>query len=159
MNGPEGQIAGFEMAWEQRLSFPPGLPNGIGVLENCSYTTSQVTFPTDFNGGRTDHTSLQRQSPNNYNLGLTYDKKRLSLRFAVSHNDENIYAYFLSQPGAVDPKDPVLVLKVPNADQYFYPHTQVDVQGSYRIHKGFTFVAYAIILNNEDFWFYQGSPR
>jgi TonB-dependent receptor len=159
INGPTGHIAGFEMAWEQRLSFLPGLLNGLGVLANYSYTTSQVTFPADFNGGRTDHASLQRQAPNNYNLGLTYDKKRLSLRFAVSHNDENIYAYFWSQPGGVDPKDPVLGLKGPNGDQYFYPHTQVDIQGSYRIHKGFTFVAYGLNLNNEVFGFYQGSPQ
>ncbi len=159
INGPTGHIAGFETAWEQRLSFLPGLLNGLGVMANYSYTTSQVTFPTDFNGGRTDHASLQRQAPNNYNLGLTYDKKRLSVRFAVSHNDANIYAYFWSQPGGVDPKDPVLGLKGPNGDQYFYPHTQVDLQGSYRIYKGFTFVAYGLNLNNEVFGFYQGSPQ
>jgi hypothetical protein len=83
----------------------------------------------------------------------------LSLRFAVSHNDENIASYFWAQPGGVDPKDPVLGLKGPNGDQYFYPHTQVDIQGSYRFYKGFTFIAYGLNLTNEVFGFYQGSQR
>jgi len=159
INGPNAHITGFETAWQQRLSFLPGLMKGMGVLANYSYTTSQVTFPAGFNGGRTDHASLQRQAPNNYNIGVTYDKSRLALRFAVSHNDENIASYFWTQPGGVDPKDPVLGLKGPNGDQYFYPHTQVDIQGSYRFYKGFTFVAYGLNLTNEVFGFYQGSQR
>jgi TonB-dependent receptor len=159
INGPNAHIAGFETAWQQRLSFLPGLMKGLGVLANYSYTTSQVTFPAGFNGGRADHASLQRQAPNNYNIGVTYDKSRLALRFAVSHNDENIASYFWTQPGGVDPKDPVLGLKGPNGDQYFYPHTQVDIQGSYRFYKGFTFVAYGLNLTNEVFGFYQGSPK
>ena len=159
INGPNAHITGFETAWQQRLSFLPGLMKGMGVLANYSYTTSQVTFPAGFNGGRTDPASLQRQAPNNYNIGVTYDKSRLALRFAVSHNDENIASYFWTQPGGVDPKDPVLGLKGPNGDQYFYPHTQVDIQGSYRFYKGFTFVAYGLNLTNEVFGFYQGSQR
>ena len=159
INGPSGHIAGFETAWEQRLSFLPSFLNGLWVMANYSYTTSQVTFPLGFNGGRTDHASLQRQAPNNYNLGLTYDKSRFSVRCALSHNDQNIFAYFWTQPGGVDPRDPVLGLKGPNGDQYFYPHTQVDIQGNYRFYKGFTFVAYGLNLTNEVFGFYQGSPR
>ena len=159
INGPNAHIAGFETAWQQRLSFLPGLMKGLGVLANYSYTTSQVTFPAGFNGGRSDHAPLQRQTPNNYNLGLTYDKSRLALRFAVSHNDENIASYFWAQPGGADPKDPILGLRGPNGDQYFYPHTQVDIEGSYRFYKGFTFVAYGLNLTNEVFGFYQGSQR
>ncbi len=48
INGPSGHITGVEMAWEQRLSFLPGLLSGFGVAANYSYTTSQVTFPTGF---------------------------------------------------------------------------------------------------------------
>jgi TonB-dependent receptor len=159
INGPNAHITGFETAWQQRLSFLPGLMKGLGVLANYSYTSSHVTFPANFNGGRTDNASLQRQAPNNYNLGLTYDRPRLALRFAISHNDENIASYFWTQPGGVDPKDPVLGLRGPNGDQYFYPHTQVDVQGSYRFYKGFSFVAYGLNLTNEVFGFYQGSQK
>jgi TonB-dependent receptor len=164
INGPSGHITGFEASWEQRLSFLPGLLNGFGVAANYSYTTSRVTFPTGFNApasdpslGRTDHPRLQRQAPNNYNLGLTYDKARLSLRFAMSHNDASIYSYFWGPATGVSPNDPVLGLKGPNGDQYLYAHTQYDVQGSVRVGKGFSVVAYGLNLSNEVFGFYQGS--
>jgi TonB-dependent receptor len=159
INGPGGHIAGFETAWEQRLSFLPGALNGFGVSANYSYTTSQVTFPATFNGGRTDRPSLQRQAPNNWNLGFTYDKSRFSMRFAVSHNDASIYSYFWNQTGGLNPADPVVGLKGPNGDQYLYAHTQFDVQGSYRVYKGLHLVGYGLNLSNEVFGFYQGSPK
>jgi len=166
INGPSAHIAGVEMAWQQRLSFLPGLLNGIGVSANYSYTTSRVTFPAFFSSavaggqGRIDHPGLQRQAPNTWNLGFTYDKRRFSMRFGVSHNDENIYAYgYVHDPTVpnVD-KDPILGLKGPLADQYLYAHTQVDVQGSYRMYKGLSFVVAGLNLTNEVFGFYTGSP-
>lgn len=168
INGPNGHITGVEASWEQHLAFLPGLLNGLGVALNYSYTSSQVTFPVGFNAvtpsasnpnpaGRRDTPALQRQAPNNYNIGLTYDKKRLSARFAMSHNDASIYSYFWVN--AAPTTDPVLGLKGPNGDQYLYAHTQYDIQGSYRLYKGLSFVAYGLNLSNEVFGFYQGSTK
>jgi TonB-dependent receptor len=155
INGPNAHITGFEAAWEQRLSRLPSLLSGFGVAANYSYTTSQVTFPANFSGGRTDHPSLQRQAPNNWNVGVTYDKPRLSMRFAVSHNDANIFQYAFQQNST--PNDPILGLKGPTGDIYLYAHTQFDIQGSYRLYKGLSFFAYGLNLSNEVFGFYQGS--
>jgi hypothetical protein len=47
----------------------------------------------------------------------------------------------------------------PLSDIYFYPHIQLDAQGSIGLTKGFTFVAYGLDLNNGVFGFYQGSPQ
>ena len=163
INGPSGHITGIEASWEQRLAFLPGFLNGFGVAANYSYTTSQVTFPAGFNAptgslaGRTDHPALQRQAPNNYNLGLTYDKARFSARFAMSHNDASIYSYFWTANST--PNDPVVGLRGPNGDQYLYAHTQYDIQGSYRLYKGLSVVAYGLNLSNEVFGFYQGSKQ
>ncbi|MBV9481846.1 MAG: TonB-dependent receptor [Acidobacteria bacterium] len=159
INGPNAHIAGFETAWEQRLSFLPGLLKGFGVAANYSYTTSRITFPAGFNGGRTDHAPLQRQAPNNYNIGLTYDKARFSGRFAMSHNDASIASYFWAQSGGLNPSDPIVGLRGPNGDQYFYAHTQYDVQASYRVYRGLSIVGYGLNLSNEVFGFYQGSPQ
>ena len=156
INGPNAHITGFEAAWEQRLSFLPGLLNGLGVAANYSYTTSQVSFPTGFNGGRTDHPALQRQAPNTWNLGATYDKGRFSMRFGVSHNDTNIYFYNYQTAGSDN--DPILGLKGPTGDIYLYAHTQYDIQGSYRMYKGLQLVVSGLNLSNEVFGFYQGSP-
>jgi TonB-dependent receptor len=160
INGPNANIEGFEAMWEQRLSFLPGVLNGFGVSANYGYTTSQVTFPTGFNGGRIDHPTLQRTAPNSWNLGFTYDKSRFSMRFGVSHNDANIYAYNYatgSTPGQQD-SDPILGLKGPTGDIYQYSHTQVDIQGSYRMYKNLQLVVSGLNLTNEVFGFYQGSP-
>jgi TonB-dependent receptor len=168
INGPSGHITGFEASWEQRLAFLPGPLSGLGVALNYSYTSSQVTFPAGFNAitptatdpnppGRSDHPSLQRQAPNNYNVGLTYDKSRFSGRFAMSHNDASIYSYFWIN--AAPTTDPVLGLRGPNGDQYLYAHTQYDIQGSYRLYKGLSVVAYGLNLSNEVFGFYQGSKQ
>jgi TonB-dependent receptor len=157
INGPNAHITGFEAAWEQRLSRLPGLLSGFGVAANYSYTTSQVSFPVGFSGGRTDHPSLLRQAPNTWNLGFTYDKARFSMRFGVSHNDANIYAYNYTATPGVSLNDPILGLKGPTGDLYLYAHTQFDVQGSYRLGKGFRLVASGLNLSNEVFGFYQGS--
>jgi TonB-dependent receptor len=164
INGPSAHIQGVEMQWEQRFSFLPGLLNGVGVSANYSYVTSQIRFPSGFNApnvgepGRTDKPRLERDAPNNYNFDLTYDKGRFSSRFAISHNDANIYAYQWG-PGTGPATDPVLGLKGPKGDQYLYPHTQFDVQGSYRTFKGIQLVVSGLNLSNEVFGFYNGSER
>lgn len=166
INGPSAYIYGVEMAWEQRLSRLPGFLNGLGVAANYSYTTSRADFPAFFSPakgspeGRIDHPALQRQAPNTWNLGFTYDKARFSMRFAVSHNDANIYAYQYQHDGTVAnvDNDPINGIKGPLGDQYLYAHTQVDIQGSYRLYKGLSFIASGLNLTNEVFGFYTGSP-
>jgi TonB-dependent receptor len=163
INGPSAHIQGIEVSWEQRFSFLPGMLSGFGVSANYSYTQSQVTFPPFFNPavpggpGRIDQPSLSRQAPNTWNAGFTYDKSRFSMRFSASHNDANIAFYNYTHTDAPTDKDPILGLKGPGGDVYFYAHTQFDIQGSYRIHKGLRFEASGLNLSNEVFGFYQGS--
>ena len=157
INGPNAHIQGIEMQWEQRFSFLPGVLGGFGVNANYSHNTSQATFPAGFDGGRTDKPMLDRTSPNDYNFNLTYDKYRFSGRFAISHNDESIASYGW-QAGTGAANDPILGLKGPLGDNYFYPHTQFDVQASYRLYKGMQVVGSGLNLSNEVFGFYNGSP-
>lgn len=156
INGPNAHIQGIELQWEQRFSFLPGVLDGFGLSANYSYASSQVTFPSGFDGGRTDHPALDRTSPNDYNFNLTYDKSRFSGRFAISHNDPNIAAYqWNSSTGPIS--DPILGLKGPTGDNYFYGHTQFDAQGSYRLYKDLRVVASGLNLSNEVYGFYNGS--
>jgi TonB-dependent receptor len=147
VNGPNAHITGFEAAWQQRLSFLPGLLNGMGVRANYSYTTSRATLPAS--SGRTDHPTLLRTAPNNWNFDVTYDKKGLSARMGLTHNDANIWFY-----GSSNSKDPT-------GDTYLYPHTQVDAQVSYWIPRGHGLQAIVSLLNlnNEVFGFYFGAER
>jgi TonB-dependent receptor len=157
INGPSAHIQGFETSWEQRFSFLPSFLSGFGVAANYSHTASGVKFPSTFNGGRTDNAPLQRQAPNNWNFNMTYDKSRFSSRFAISHNDASIAAYQWNASGGVAASDPVLGLKGPTGDNYFYAHTQFDLQGSYRLYKGIQVVGSGLNLSNEVFGFYNGS--
>ena len=68
INGRHAHVDGIEMSWQQQLRFLPGPLKGSGVRANYSYTTSRASFPVGF--GRTDHPSLIRQAPNNWNLDL-----------------------------------------------------------------------------------------
>jgi hypothetical protein len=78
----------------------------------------------------------------------------------LSHNDRSIFFYNYQNPAA--PGTPSLGgINGPNGDQYYYPHTQVDAQVSYRLPHGHG--VHAILsmlnLNNEVFGFYQGSEQ
>jgi TonB-dependent receptor len=157
INGPHAHLLGFEMAWQQRLSFLPGLLNGSGVRANYSWTTSQATFPSGTQavlGGRNDQPALQRQAPNNWNFDYTYDKGGISARMGLTHNDANIFSYSFIQGSDGG-------IKGPNGDTYLYPHTQVDAQASYWIPHGhgFQIIGYVLNLTNEVFGFYQGSEK
>ena len=152
INGPKAHITGIEMAWQQQLRFLPGALNGMGVRANYSYTTSRASFPVGF--GRSDHPTLLRTAPNNWNFDVTYDKKGVSARMGLTHNDANLWSYGF-QDGALGG------IHGPLGDTYLYPHTQVDAQVSYWIPRGHgvQVVAAMLNLNNEVFGFYNGSEQ
>ncbi len=157
INGRKAHITGVEFAWQQHFTSLPGLLKGFGVSANYSYTTSQAKFPLDPNTGnptRADSPALLRQAPNNWNFDATYDKGPISARLGLTHNDRNIFFYNF-QDGAD------LGIKGPNGDVYYYPHTQVDAQVSYRLPHGHGvhFIVSMLNLNNEVFGFYQGSEQ
>jgi hypothetical protein len=119
----------------------------LGFSGNYSFTSSSTSgLP-----GRSDHPALLRQAPNTWNLSPTYDRGRLSMRIGLSYNQANIFAYQY-QDGAL------LGKTGPLGDNYLYSHLQFDVQGSYRLPKGFKLIVYGLNLTNEVFGFYNGSP-
>jgi len=156
VNGTNAHLWGFEIAYQQHLTFLPGLLGGAGISANYSYTNSKVdNVPL-----RTDSPALQRQAPNSWNISPTYDRGRLSARLGVSHNDANIfqYNYFNLNPDG-SPNPVPLGIKGPLGDVYLYAHTQVDAQGSFRMYRGLQLIVSGLNLTNEVFGFYQGSPR
>ena len=146
VNGTKAHIFGVEGTYQQLLTFLPGPLNGLGVFANYSYTTSSAAVP-----GRAIDPALARQGPSNWNVDVTYDKRRLSTRLGLTHNDAYIYFYNF-QDGAE------LGIRGPHGDQYTYAHTQLDLQGTYRVHGGLKFVVSFLNLTDEVFGFYQGSP-
>ena len=161
INGKNANIYGFEIAYQQHLTFLPGLLSGFGLAANYGYTHSS----TDGVPLRTDRPALQRQAPNTFNFSPTYDRGRLSARIGLSYNGPNIFAYNYqnlqvdpTSPAGVSPAPVALGIKGPNGDQYLYQHTQVDAQASFRMYRGLKFIFSGLNLTNEVFGFYQGSP-
>ena len=175
-NAGSAYVYGFEISFQQRFTYLPRLLNGTGLSANYGYTASQVTFPAinpDGTGnglGRTDKPNLLRQAPHTWNISPTYDKKNLSVRLGLSYNAANIFSYNYNDGNAGpivytggDSKGGNVAagggIKGPNGDIYLYSHLQVDLQGTYKLPKGFTAVAYGLNLNNEVFGFYLGDPN
>jgi TonB-dependent receptor len=154
VNGSSARLYGFEVAYQQHLTFLPGALGGIGMSANYSYTASS----TDGVPNRSDKPALQRQAPNTWNISPTYDRGRISARLGLSYNGANIFQYNytnLNSDGSPNPQP--LGIKGPNGDVYLYSHLQVDAQASFRMYRGLHLVVAGLNLTNEVFGFYQGS--
>ena len=158
VNGENAYVYGFEAAYQQHWTMLPGVMKGLGFSGNYTYTGSQLK---GIAGVRADHPALQRQTPNSWNLGPTYDTKRISMRVGLQYTDASIYTYTwcgeCSGMAGYDASH--LGANGPSGDIYTYSHMQIDAQGSYKIGRGFTVMAYGLNLTNEVFGYYQGSTQ
>jgi TonB-dependent receptor len=152
VNGDHAHVQGVELAYQQHLSYLPGVLKGAQMNANFTYTGSRNYNLT----GRTDNPALVGQAPVSWNVGPSYATKRFLVTIGVSHNGANIYAYQYQStgPGAVP-----FGVAGPNGDNYFYAHTQVDAKASYYLGKGFTALAIGENMNNAVFGFYNGSQQ
>lgn len=152
VNGDHAWVQGIEVAYQQHLTYLPGVLQGARINANFTYTDS-----TNYNiTGRTDNPALVGQAPVSWNIGPEYATKRALVTMGITHNGANIatYQYANSGPNAVGGG-----VKGPLGDNYYYSHTQVDAQGSYYIGKGFTAIAAGLNMNNAVFGFYNGSTQ
>jgi hypothetical protein len=76
------------------------------------------------------------------------------LRAGLSYNGASIFEYYdpSGDSGNLGPRGPA-------GDTYLYPHFQLDAQGSYRLWRGLSVLAYGLNMNNEVFGFYNGQPQ
>ncbi len=152
VNGDHAYVQGVEVAYQQHLTYLPGVLGAARIDGNFTYTASRNYNLT----GRTDSPALVGQAPVSWNIGPAYATKRALVTMGISHNGANIYAYQYQStgPGAVP-----YGVSGPNGDNYFYSHTQVDAQATYYIGKGFTVLASGENMDNAVFGFYNGSKQ
>lgn len=152
INGDHAWVQGIELAYQQHLSFLPGVLAGARINANFTYTASKnYNLPN-----RTDTPALVGQAPISWNIGPSYATRRALVTFGISNNGANIYAYQYQSTG---PDAVPYGIKGPFGDNYFYPHTQVDAKITYYLGKGFTAMAIGENMNNDPFGFYNGSPQ
>jgi len=111
VNGANGTVKGFELAYQQYFDFLPGALKGFGLQANFTYVDSERTLYTPvpagtycstslslaLNGCDTDgrtfgNLPLQNLSKYAYNLSLLYDRGPLSARLAYSWRDKYLMA-------------------------------------------------------------------
>lgn len=152
VNGDHAHVQGVEFAYQQHMTYLPGVLGGARIDANVTYTASK-----NYNlVGRTDTPDLVGQAPLSWNVGPAYATRRALVSVGVSHNGSNIYAYQYQStgPGAVP-----FGVTGPFGDNYFYAHTQVDAKASYYLGKGFTVIGIGENMNNAVFGFYNGSTQ
>lgn len=128
-NGPKAKLYGYEVAWQQQLTFLPGLLSGFGLNANYTFTKSEATVPS-----RSGVTSqLPGQTGNAGNVGVFYDRGPVSLRVGANYSGE-----FLSTINPV----------TPDGDTRTLARLQWDASGSVTLARGVKFFAEAINLSN-----------
>jgi len=146
VNGGHAHVQGIELAYQQHLSFLPGVLSGARIDANMTYTQSRNYDLV----GRSDTPPLVGQAPFSYNFTPSYETKRATVSLGISYDGPNIASYQY-QDGAFQG------ITGPYGDNYYYERTQVDAQGSYYLGKGFTITASGENMNNALLGFYNGS--
>jgi TonB-dependent receptor len=157
-NGGDADLYGFEIGFQQRLSYLPGALSGLGVSANYSYTDSEARgIPYYASAGVTTYRTapLLRQAPQTWNISPTYDRGRVSIRLGMQYNSAYVFKYVTT----VAPGDDSVATGSagPYGDDHIHEHFQLDAQGSVRLYKGLNFLAYGLNLNNEPFGHFLGS--
>jgi TonB-dependent receptor len=152
VNGDHAHVQGIELAYQQHMTYLPGVLQGARMNANFTWTQSANYNLT----GRTDTPALVGQAPISWNIGPSYATKRAMVTMGISHNGANIATYQYQNTGLYAVGGGV---NGPLGDNYFFSHTQVDAQGSYYLGRGFTVIASGQNMNNAVFGFYNGSTR
>jgi TonB-dependent receptor len=146
VNGDHAYVQGVEFAYQQHLSYLPGVLAGAQINANFTWTQSGA-----YNiQGRSDTPALVGQAPFSYNINPTYATRRATVSMGISYDGPNIASYQY-QDGAFQG------VTGPLGDNYYFERTQVDAQASYHIGKGFTITGSGENMNNAILGFYNGS--
>ena len=143
MNGGAAKVKGMELAYQQQFTFLPGWLKGFGVFAN--YT--RLEAEGDYGTGRVGSTNtLAGFIPEVGNLGISYIRQPLTLRFQFNHVGSYLSSY--------------------NANsallRYQLQRDQLDIKSAWWINRHYSFYldVYNVFVEAErgDRWF-GGLPR
>lgn len=120
VNDNEGfEVKGYELIYQQTLSFLPGFLSNLGIVSNFTHVTAG------------DMTGL---SENSYNVTVFYEKDNFGMRVAANNRDD----YLLSLPGG---NGHVAEMK--------YGPTHIDFSSFYNVSDNLTLTVELINLTDE----------
>jgi len=127
-------ILGFEVNWQQQLTFLPGFLDGFGVYVNYTYTKSTADLP-----GRAD-AAMPGQAGNTGNFALSYQKGGFTGQLSLNYQDSFIYE----------------VGEDEEHDTYYYDHLQFDITANQEITNGLSAYVQFVNVNNAPLIYYMG---
>lgn len=128
VNTDGGDLDGFEVSYQQPLSFLPGFWSNFGVLANYTWVDSEIQYP----GGTTN--TLTELSKVAYNGTLYYEDDRFSARVSGTYRD----GYLTQVPG-----------RNGNAIEGVVDTFNVDASASYNVTDTLTLTLEGINLTDE----------
>ncbi|WP_305759891.1 TonB-dependent receptor [Brevundimonas sp.] len=128
VNTDGGDLDGYEISYQQPLTFLPGFLGNLGVLANYTYVDSQIEYP---NGTTNTLTNLSKRA---YNATLYYEDDRFSARVSGTYRD----GYLTQVPG-----------RNGNAIEGVVDTFNVDASASYNVTDQLTLTLEGINLTDE----------
>ena len=129
-NGGEGDITGYEIAYQQVFDTLPAPFDGLGVQANYTNIDSSADFS---NLGGSDELTLEGLSEHNANLVVFYEKDAIKLRLAYNYRSDFI-------------NEAVSWIGGPKSTDDF---GQLDFRGSYNINENTQVFVEGINITNE----------
>ncbi|MBA4055898.1 MAG: hypothetical protein C0490_14385, partial [Marivirga sp.] len=140
-NGENANLVGFEIAYQQTLTFLPGALKGLSVYANYTFTSSDAKIQSRENPNDTETIRLPGQARNVGNFSLAYDLGRFNFRVAANFNGE-----YISEIG-----------ESADEDVFVKDRVQLDATTTITITPKFRFFAEFMNITNQPFEVYQGS--
>ncbi|TVP75144.1 MAG: TonB-dependent receptor, partial [Gemmatimonadales bacterium] len=148
-NGSSADLYGVELAWQQRLTFLPGLLSGLGIYANYTYTTSTAELRDV-----TREVPLPRQIPHVLNAAVSWERGPFEAVVTMNHRSE--YLFDVSTEQVSDHRSHLF----PSMDRFLEAQTQFDISAQYQLPWGGStaFMELKNITNEPQTW-YDGSPQ
>lgn len=162
-SAPGGDIEGYELTFQQDLTFLPGVLSNLGVQANYTHIDSKLLYVID--PGTPDGSRPQLvqpgpwlgASPDSYNLTVYYETEKWSARVSSAFRDGYVTQYPVAS-GSCDPGvcDSPLVNDFVGSEDTL----NVDAAVSYVLNDSVTLNLEALNLTNQpdERWAYQDHP-
>jgi len=139
-NGESADLLGFEIAYQQNLSFLPGAFKGLSIYTNYTFTSSQARIQSREDSSGEEEIRLPGQAKHVGNFSLGYDLGRFNFRVSANFNGE-----YITELG-----------EDASEDLYVKDRLQLDATATVAINPKFRFFAEFLNITNQPFEVYQG---
>ncbi len=142
VNGGDGILVGFELAYQQQLTFLPGFLKQMSAYVNYTHNYSEINN-FEYDGREDEKLSMPGTPENTLNASLMYDNDKIST--SISYN---FAGSFIDDFG-----DEAM------EDRYYDKVNYLDFNFDWRFYKGMTFSASINNILNQPLRYYQNDKN